>query len=59
MDKLKKAEVYLENGKCTIVEYTEFTNEEIEKTYFFGKIIDGKWVNTARVPWTYLIIFLD
>ena len=59
MKDLKKAEIYFENGKCTIITYNEFTNNVIEKAYFFGIKTDYKFVNTAIIPWNYLIIFLD
>lgn len=56
---IKKAEVYLENGKCVLFEYNEMSSEQIEKAYFFGIRKDTKYINTAIIPHTYLIIFLD
>lgn len=49
----KKAQIWIEN-KCTIIEYTSFASEDIEKAYFFMN--DKK--NVAIVPWTFLIIFI-
>ena len=50
---MKKAQIWLDHGKCIEIEYTSFTSEPFEQAYFF---MNGKQ-NIAIVPWTFLIIF--
>ena len=52
---MKKAEIWLDHGKCIEIEYTSFTSEPFEQAYFF---MNGKQ-NVAMIPWRYLITFED
>ena len=50
---IKKAQIWLENGRCVVIKYTSFTSEDAEEAYFF---MDGL-NNVAVVPWRYLVTF--